>query len=467
MKIPFPASLLVALATSIPVTAQLSSVSEMMEERLTSIVAVEFAIEHELDRTLNFANGVVIDNDGTVILESGAISDRATPDQLVEFKVYRPGNSTTQYAMADYLGQDGYTTWHFIRIRPQGRADLRPITDFLGSDPAAIPGLGQEIWGIGLRQKDEDFAPYFLSSRVSMLQRLPQLTGIALGSVASRGSPVFNLNGEFVGIGASSFGERRLIYSQRRRGEMSVLINPDEAAAFRLAAEVYPTLSRIPDNPYGRPMPWFGVDGIDPVDPDVAEFLGLGSATGLVISEVLKGSPAESGGLLARDIIVAIDGLPLPRLKPDQVVPAYLMREILKRNPDTEMTLTVLRDRNELEIPILLGDAPKTPKESDRQYFEALGITVRETVFSDMVSRREDPSVLHGVVTHFIKPSSPAGTAGLRRDDWLKEIDGTPVESYSQALELLSAAEAGGRPEIVVLVSRSGETSVMRIKLDG
>lgn len=443
-----------------------SAAATMLDERLAAVVAIEFSIEHELDRTVNYTHGLVIDDDGTVILESSAISDRATPDQLVDFKVYRPGNPTTQYTTADYLGHDGYTTWHFVRIRPEGRDGLRPITDFLATDPAAIPAMGEEVWGIGLRQKDEDFAPYFLSSRVSLVQRLPQLTGIALGSVSGRGCPVFNEAGEFVGLGASGFGQRMMIYSQRRRGEMSVLINPDEAAGFRLAAEIYPAISRIPDNPYGRPMPWFGIDGIDPVDPDVAEFLGLGSATGLVISELLSGSPAEQGGLLPRDIIVALDGVPFPRLKPDQVVGAYFMREILKREPGTTITLTVMRDRAELELPITLGSAPKTPQEASRKYFEALGITVRETVFSDVVARREDPSKLEGVIAHFIKPSSPVGTAGLRTDDWIKEIDGTVVESYPQALELLEAAELSGRPELVMLVSRGGETSVMRVKLN-
>jgi serine protease Do len=248
---------------------------------------------------------------------------------------------------------------------------------------------------------------------------------------------------------------------------MSVLLNPDEAAGFRLAAEIFPAMGRIPDNPYGRPLPWFGIDGLDPVGPEVAEFLGLGSTTGLVISELMSGSPAEQGGLLPRDIIIALDGVPFPRLKPDTVVAAHLMREVLKREPGETMTLTVLRDKIELELPIALGDAPKTPKEADRNYLEELGITVRETVFSDVVARREDPANLVGVIAHFIKPSSPAGTAGLRVDDWVKEIDGVAVESYDQALELFAEAEASGRPEVVMLVSRGGETSVMRVKVDG
>ena len=169
---------------------------------------------------------------------------------------------------------------------------------------------------------------------------------------------------------------------------------------------------------------------------------------------------------MPRDIIIALDGMPLPRLKPDGVVAAHLMREILKREPGDTLSLTILRDQLELELPIELGDAPKTPKEAARNYFEELGITIRETVFSDVVARREDPSILIGAIAHFIKPSSPAGTAGLRVDDWIKEIDGTAVVDYEQALELFGAAESSGRPEVVMLVSRGGETSVMRVKID-
>ena len=244
------------------------------------------------------------------------------------------------------------------------------------------------------------------------------------------------------------------------------MVNPDETGAFRLAGEVILAVDRIPDNPYGRPLPWFGVDGIDPVDPEVSEFLGLNGGTGLVISEVLAGSPAETAGLLPRDILVAIDGLPLPRLKPDQVVTSFLQRDILRRLPGTDMTLTVLRNRAEIELPLTLGEAPKTPQEAERRYYETLGLTVREMVYSDAVDRRADPTQLSGVIAHFVKPSSPVATAGLNFDDWIKEIDGRPVHDIATAIELLSEIESSNRPEIVMLVSRGGETMVLRVKLN-
>ena len=461
---PFGSLLILVFATLNSHAA--TAIPKLLEERLGSVVAVEFSIEHELDRTVNFAYGIVIDDEGTVILENGAISDRATPEQLIDFKVYRPGAPVTEYSKAEYLGQDGFSTWHFIRIEVAGRIGLKPITRFVSGDNPVVPAMAEEVWGIGLRKKDEEFAPYFLSSRISFLQEMPQMTGVALDSVAGRGLPVFNMAGEFVGMGASGFGESMIIYSQRRRGELSVLINPDECAAFRLASEVLIATDRIPTNPYGRPLPWFGIDGIDPVDPEVAEFLGLGSGTGLVISEVMAESPAEIGGLLPRDIIVAIDGLPLPRLKPDRVVAAYLQRDLLRRLPGTSVSFTVLRGKNELELPINLVDAPKTPAEAERHYFEGLGLTVREIVYTDAVARRADPTSLDGVIAHFVKPSSPVGTAGLEQDDWIKEIDGGVVTEFADAMALIEAVQTSGRPEVVLLVSRGGKTSVLRVKLN-
>ena len=447
--------------------AQAQDLSALLRERLAAVVAVEFSIEQELDRNVNVAFGVVVDNEGTIILEGNAISARATPSQLVDWRVYRPNAPTISYSTAEYLGQDTFTGWHFVRVAEDGREGLRPITDFAHEQSTRTPALAESVWGIGLRMKEENFRPYFLASRVSMTQAMPQLTGIALGDVAGRGLPVFDEQGAFLGLGASGFGQSFVIYSSRRRGgDPSLLVNPDECAAFRLAADVLPYLNRIPENPYGRPIPWFGVDGIDPVDPEVAEFLGLGGNVGLVVSEVLAGSPAEQGGLLPRDIIVALDEVPLPRLKPDQVVVGHLQREISRRAPGTDVLLTVLRDKVELSLPVTLADAPKTPAEADRRYYEDLGMTIREMVYADAVSRRSDALNLTGVVAHFVNPSSAVSTAGLRYDDWIQSIDGRAVENYADAISILDEVADSGRQEFVLQVSRGGQTSILRVNLN-
>ena len=245
-----------------------------------------------------------------------------------------------------------------------------------------------------------------------------------------------------------------------------MLVNVEESSAFALAEEILPNLGRVPKSVSGRPLAWLGAYGLEPMDRDVAKFLKLEAQSGVVVSEVLEGSPAEKAGLKGRDIILALDGKPVPPLKPDKVVPAYIEREIEHHAVGDTLTLTVLRGAARLEIKAVLGDEPKLMREAGRKYFERIGVTAREFVYGDAVDRRVKASSANGVIAHFVKPSSPAATAGLRPDDWIKEIDGVEVRSFADATEKLGAIDGdAARPEVVLLVSRGGETAVLRVKL--
>jgi serine protease Do len=410
----------------------------------------------------------VADAEGTVILPGAAINPRATPAQLQDFRVYRPGQPTTEFAAAEYLGQDAVTGWHFVRIAPEGREGLRPISAFAGGAARGEPAMGEIIWGIGLRKKDEDFRAYYMSARVSLVVAVPQRTAVALDEVAGSGLPAFDEQGNFIGIGQPGFGESMALFSRRAPGgEPVVLMNPDECAAVRLADEVLPNLGRVPQNVFGRPLAWLGVGGLQPVAPEVAKFLDLEAQSALVVSEVMAGSPAETGGLVERDILLSIDGEPLPKLKPDGVLPSYVDREVSRRAPGDTMVLGVLRGSEQTDVRVELGEAPPMPREAERQYFERLGWTARAFVYSDAVGRRADPATARGVVAHFVKPNGPAGTAGLRVDDWVQQIDGVEVTDFAAAVAQLAAIEADTqRSEFVLLVRRGSETAVLRVRLN-
>ncbi len=457
-----------ACALMLAASARAADLQTLWDERLAAIVGVEFATETEMDRQLALAFGVVADREGTIILPGQAINPRATPSQLQDFRVYRPNQSPVDFASATYLGQDPYTGWHFLRVAPEGRAGLRPISDFAGPDGTANVGMGETVWGIAMRKKDEDFRPYFLSARVSLVQTLPQRTAIALDEVTGPGLPVFNEQGHLVGLGQPGFGESLLVFSRRAPGgEQVVVVNPDECAAFRVAAEVLPHLGRVPENVFGRPLAWLGVGGLQPVTPEVAKFLQLEAQAGLVASEIMAGSPAEQGGLQERDIVIALDGKPLPRLKPDGVLPAYVEREIASKRPGEVLVLGVLRGNESKDLKVTLGEAPLMPKEAERRYFERLGWTARQFVYSDAVARRADPDTAKGVIVHFVKPNGPSGAAGLRVDDWVQQIDGVEVADFAAASAQLAAIEADAkRTEFVLLVRRGSETSVIRVRLN-
>jgi len=446
-----------------PLALRAAPLAELFNERLKSVVAVEFFVQAETERQPVLVMGTVIDDTGTVILPGAAILPGVAPAQLKDFKVYRAGS--TDAATAAYLGQDAFTGWHFVRVEEKSRAGLVPVTRWKAV--AADPTFGDELWGIGLRNKDEDFQPYFLSSRVAVQMRLPQKTVILGSDVASPGLPVFNQAGEFAGLTQTSFGQNFLIFSRNQRGNPIVLVNVEESSVVLLAGEVLPYLGRVPSAVTGRPIAWFGAYGLQPMDPEVAKLLQLGNQSGVVVSDIMKSSPADQAGLQERDIILAIDGQPLPRLKPDRVVVSHFGQEVLRRRPGDVLTLSVLRGTTREEIKVKLGDEPKLAREADRRYFEKLGFTVREFLNNDAIMHRAVDGTTEGVMVHFVKPGSQVATAGLRPDDWVREIDGTEVKTYTEAVERLAAIEADPtRQEFVLLVRRGGETQVLRVKLN-
>ena len=181
---------------------------------------------------------------------------------------------------------------------------------------------------------------------------------------------------------------------------------------------------------------------------------------------MLEGSPAEKAGLKNRDIVLALDGKPLPQFKPDRVIVTYIEREVERRTQGVAFALTVLRGADRVELTATLGEEPKLLREAERKYFDRLGFTAREFVYGDAIDRHVKIADTTGVVAHFVKPSSPAAVAGLRQEDWIKEIDGTEMKTFAAATTKLAEIEHDPlRSEFVMLVSRGGETAVLRVKL--
>ncbi|MBI2813101.1 MAG: PDZ domain-containing protein [Opitutae bacterium] len=459
-------TLLRPVSLFLPVVALMRAAAplpELFNERLKSAVAVEFFVQTETERQPVTVLGTVVDEKGTIILPGAAIGPGVAPGQLRDFKVYRPGGGDS--APAAYLGQDALTSWHFVRASGKMLADLVPVTRW----PAikSEPTLSDELWGIGLRNKDEDFQPYFLSSRVAVLMKLPQTTAILGSDVAGPGLPVFNAAGELAGIAQTSFGQNFLIFSRNQRGNPIVLVNVEESSVVLLAGEVLPYLGRIPQSATGRPIAWFGAYGLQPMDPEVAKLLKLENQSGVVVSDIMKSSPADLAGLQERDIVLAVDGQPLPHLKPDRVVVGYFGQELLRHRPGDKLSLSVLRGGKRIELSVTLGDEPKLVREAERTYFERLGFTAREFLYNDGIMHRAAPGSTEGAMVHFVKPGSAVATAGLRPDDWVREIDGVEIKTYAEAVAKLAAIESDkARAEFVLLVRRGGETQVLRVKLN-
>ncbi|RKX34265.1 MAG: signal protein PDZ [Verrucomicrobia bacterium] len=451
-------SIFLLLAATSPGLKAEVPIPELFDERIRCVVAVEFFVETEVDRRPSTVIGLVVNDEGLIMILDGAIPGWLPPENIKDFNIYTVSNRDP--VPGTYLGQDSLTGWHFLQADESIVGRVVPFTTF----DTTRPRLGEELWGVGVMGKDFEFQPFFLNGRLAVIQQLPQYYGFSVSGVATPGSAVFNRDGVFVGWASNPIPQERVLYLENERYNVGIQTT-NESGSFFLAEEVVPYIDRAPETPLGRKNPWLGVFGLQPVDDEVATFLKLENQSAIVVSDILPDSPAEAAGLEPRDIIISIDGEILPKFSPDRVVTGYFERRILSRDPGDPITLGVLRGSERLEITAGLAAQPTTLKEADRRYFSELGITLRELVTFDRISRRMTESDDTGVIANFVRPNSPANTAGLRAGDLIQEIDGDPVLDYEQAVGLMDAIESDpDRTEFVLLVSRNGETSVIRIR---
>ena len=112
------------------------------------------------------------------------------------------------------------------------------------------------------------------------------------------GGPLFNLQGEVVGVNAQ-------IYT-RSGGFMGV--------SFAIPAETLSNVYRQLKDDGKVKRGWLGVF-IQQVDKDLAESFGLDKAKGAVVARILENSPAEKAGLKQGDIILKFDNKEIKKSK--------------------------------------------------------------------------------------------------------------------------------------------------------
>jgi len=455
----FALAALFALVTSVANAA----IDALLAERAKAVVAVEYVTQTEAESHSNIVMGTVIDANGTIVLQPNAVDTRVPITQLRDFRVRVPGQSESH--SAQYLGQDAFTGWHFIRASEEVRAQLRPIGDFVAKDAPATP-IAENVWGIGLRNKDEDFLPYVLQSHIAMITAVPGRTAITQQEVAAPGLPVFNADGAFLGLAINSYGQSYLQLTRGAPPQPVTLVNVEESSAFTMAEEILPYLSHVPKSPSGRPIASLGIFDLEPIDHDAAKFLALGGQSGVVIGYVAEGGSAAAIGLRTGDILLAIDKKPIPVLRPISTVPAYVEREITRHQPGDHLALTVLRGAERLTLDAVLGEAPKLVREAERKVFERLGLVVREVVLADAAARRDNTSGTTGAVVCYVRPDSLAATAGLREDDVIRGIDGKNLGPFNEAVQRLVAIDKTTTPlDAILRVWRDGGFVLLRLSV--
>lgn len=88
---------------------------------------------------------------------------------------------------------------------------------------------------------------------------------------------------------------------------------------------------------------------IQKLTDQLRKYFGVGKDSGVLITEVVKGSPADKSGLQAGDIIVKIDKTRIRE-------PSDLTKTIREYDPETKVQITVIRDRHKKKFKVTLGE---------------------------------------------------------------------------------------------------------------
>jgi len=190
---------------------------------------------------------------------------------------------------------------------------------------------------------------------------------------------------------------------------------------------------------------WLGIVIQDVTDQLAASF-GVKEREGVLVAEVMKGSPAETAGLRAGDVVVELSGAPI-REVPD------LQRRIAALRPGQTMKLTVIRERKPVPLSVKIGEMPSDePLVAEASGVDEWGLSV-ETLTGDAALRLNLP-VSRGLLVTDVQPGSPADKAGLRRGDIILEVARRPADDAAALQRALGALKPG--ESVLIYVHRAG-----------
>ncbi|MEP1470268.1 MAG: DegQ family serine endoprotease [Halieaceae bacterium] len=229
------------------------------------------------------------------------------------------------------------------------------------------------------------------------------------------GGPLFNLEGEVVGVNSQIF--------TRSGGSIGLSFAIPVSVVRNVVAQLQKD-GRVTRG-------WLGVT-IQDVDKNLAESFGLDRPRGALISQLAEGGPADKAGLKSGDVIITFDGQDIPSssdlphvvglIEPGRKVEAEIVRDGKRRTIDVKVGGLGADDSYSLTA------GTDQPGQGGR-----LGLVV-ETAGADTLERW---GINGGVIVREVLPGSPAAEAGVLAGDVVTLLGSRPIKS----------AEAFGKAE--------------------
>jgi serine protease Do len=256
------------------------------------------------------------------------------------------------------------------------------------------------------------------------------------------GGPLVNLRGEVVGMNSA--------IASRTGGYQGLSF----AIPMTMAEEIMNELVA-----HGKvTRSWLGIN-IQELTPEMAEGLKLGDTQGIVISDVVKGSPADKAGLEDGDVILALSGQPAGSIE-------SFRSRVARTKPGTTVKLEVQRDDRKRNFDIRLEEKPEDEVAMRSSNSDApenkLGLELQNV--TPTVASQYNLEDRTGVLVTSVDPGSPAEEAGLRPGDVVRSVNRKRVNSVSEVKSELGHLDT--KDPVVLQVRRDERTFYVTLSRD-
>lgn len=436
------------VATNAPAVVNISAVSKQEKQTLSQLAPnlqipegtpFDDLFRHFFDNPQNqppqpyegrsLGSGFVLSSDGYILTNHHVIKD--ADEIVVRF------SDRSEYE-AKVLGSDERSDVALLKVEATGLKTVKlgdstnlkvgewvlAIGTPFGFDHSATAGI---ISALGRSLPSDSYVPFIQ-------------TDVAINP-GNSGGPLFNLEGEVIGINSQ-------IYS-KTGGFMGV--------SFAIPMDVVMNVvAQIKDKGYVS-RGWLGV-AIQDVTRELAESFGLDKPQGAIVSRVIPDSPASKADFEAGDVILKFDG---KTIESSSALPPIVGRtEIGKSVP-----VDIMRNNKHKTISVVIEQLPEEEKIAKNKGSSGGLVDDRLAIeLMDLTEQQQQQfEVKEGVIVADVQ-QGPAADAGIRRGDLLISINNQKITDAKQFLEL--SEQLPTDRAIPVLVQRGDGALFLALKIE-
>ena len=396
-----------------------------------------FEGEPQERQTSALGSGFIIDKSGIVITNNHVI--KGADDIFVKV------NGNKDYK-AKLLGADPLSDIAVLKI--ESKESFKPVS-FGDSDKARIGdwviaignpfGLGGTVTSgiVSARNRSIGLSRYedYIQTDASINQ-------------GNSGGPLFNLDGDVIGINTAILGQ-------------SGSIGIGFAIPSNSAEKVIDQLIKFGETKRG----WLGVR-IQEVTKEIAEVEKLKKPQGALVASVGINSPADKAGIKAGDIILNFDGKKIDTMR-------TLPKVVASTEVGKSVELKIWRNKKLISKRLTLGRLESSEEFKEKKTkvvkkvedIERLKIAVRDITDKDISTRNLNRGITGAVITE-ISNRSPLNNL-LRVNDIIIEVQKTPVKSSTDLKRLVeNIFNKGEKTLLLTVINQNNQRRYLGVKIN-